>query len=135
MFNTIRQSQIFVFDQDDAIDFYLGTLGLEIHTDADLGFMRWLTVNVPDDPERQILLEKPGPPSMDEATAKQVRELVSKGATGGWLIFTTDDCQQTYETLLGRGVEFTASMITSGLWLQISRDERPQPRVDHLERR
>ena len=25
---------------------------------------------------------------------------------GGWLIFTTDDCQKTYDTLLARGVEF-----------------------------
>ncbi len=26
---------------------------------------------------------------------------------GGWLILTTEDCRKTYETLLGRGVEFT----------------------------
>ena len=45
--------------------------------------MRWLTVSVPGDPDRQILLEKPGPPSIDDATAEQVRELVTKGATGG----------------------------------------------------
>ena len=44
---------------------------------------------------------------MDEATAEQVRELVTKGATGGWLGFATDDCQATYETLLAAGVEFT----------------------------
>ena len=44
---------------------------------------------------------------MDEATAEQVRELVTKGATGGWLGFTTDDCRATYETLRARGVEFT----------------------------
>ena len=107
MFNSISQSQIFVLDQDEALDFYVGKLGLEVNTDADLGFMRWLTVNVPGDPSRQVLLEKPGPPAMDEATAEQVRELVSKGAIGGWLIFLTDDCQKTYETLLAKGVEFT----------------------------
>ncbi|MGI8694748.1 MAG: VOC family protein [Geodermatophilaceae bacterium] len=107
MFNSISQSQIFVLDQDEALEFYVGKLGLEVNTDADLGFMRWLTVNVPGDPSRQVLLEKPGPPAMDEATAEQVRELVSKGAIGGWLIFLTDDCQKTYETLLAKGVEFT----------------------------
>ncbi len=107
MFNSISQSQIFVLDQDEALDFYVGKLGLEVNTDADLGFMRWLTVNVPGDPSRQVLLEKPGPPAMDEATAEQVRELVSKGAIGGWLIFLTDDCQKTYETLLAKGVKFT----------------------------
>jgi predicted enzyme related to lactoylglutathione lyase len=106
MLNAITQSQIYVLDQDEALDFYVGKLGLEVSTDLDLGFMRWLTVNVPGHPDRQILLEKPGPPAMDDATAEQVRELLTKGAMGGWLIFTTDDCQKTYETLLARGAEF-----------------------------
>jgi uncharacterized glyoxalase superfamily protein PhnB len=69
--------------------------------------MRWLTVRVPGDPSREILLEKPAPPSMDPASVEQVRELVSKGATGFSFGLTTDDCQKTYETLKERGVEFT----------------------------
>ena len=44
---------------------------------------------------------------MSDETAQQVRELVTKGAVGGSLIFSTDDRRKTYETLLGRGVEFT----------------------------
>src|SRR5687768_12683307 len=100
MFNAITHSQIYVLDQDEAVDFYVGKLGLEVNTDVDLGFMRWLTVNVPGDPERQVLLERPGGPSMSEETAQQVRELVTKGAMGGKLIFRTDDCRKTYETLL-----------------------------------
>ncbi|WP_414168298.1 VOC family protein [Streptoverticillium reticulum] len=107
MFNAITQSQIYVLDQDEALDFYVGKLGLEVAADVPLGFMRWLTVSVPGEPGRQILLEKPGAPAMSEETAQQVRELVTKGAMGGWLIFTTDDCRKTYETLLARGVEFT----------------------------
>jgi predicted enzyme related to lactoylglutathione lyase len=107
MFTSITHSMIYVLDQDQALDFYVGVLGLEVNTDADLGFMRWLTVNVPGQPDRQIMLEKPGPPAMSEETARQVRELVTKGATGGTLIFRTEDCRKTYETLLGRGVEFT----------------------------
>ncbi|MEV0971351.1 VOC family protein [Microtetraspora glauca] len=106
MFKALTHSHIYVFDQDEALDFYVGTLGLEVNTDADMGFMRWLTVNVPGQPDREILLEKPGPPALDEATAEQVRELVAKGAIG-LLIFTVDDCRKTYETLLGKGVEFT----------------------------
>jgi uncharacterized glyoxalase superfamily protein PhnB len=39
--------------------------------------------------------------------AEQVREVVTKGATGGWIGFTTTDCRKTYEELLARGVEFT----------------------------
>ena len=107
MFTSINISQIYVLDQDEALDFYVGKLGLEINTDADLGFMRWLTVQVPGRPDRAILLEKPGPPRLDEATADQVRQLLTKGAMGGSLFFTTDDCRKTYETLLAKGVEFT----------------------------
>ena len=107
MFNATRISSIFVLDQDEALDFYVGKLGLEVHTDADLGFMRWLTVCAPGDHDREILLEKPGPPAMDDATAEQVRELVTKGATGFAAGFITDDCRKTYEELVARGVEFT----------------------------
>jgi hypothetical protein len=32
------------------------------------------TLNLPGDAEREILLEKPGPPALDPATAEQVRE-------------------------------------------------------------
>lgn len=107
MLNALTQSQIFVLDQDEALDFYVGKLGMEVANDVDLGFMRWLTVSVPGHPERQVLLEKPGPPALDDATAEQVRDLLTKGAMGGWLIFVTDDCQKTYETLVSRGVEVT----------------------------
>ena len=107
MLKAITLSQIYVLDQDEALAFYVGTLGLEVKRDLDLGFMRWLTVVVPGEPDREILLETPGPPAMNETTAGQVREMVTKGASGGWLGFTTDDCRKTYETLLAKGVEFT----------------------------
>jgi catechol 2,3-dioxygenase-like lactoylglutathione lyase family enzyme len=107
MIESISLSSIYVLDQDEALGFYVGKLGLEVGTDADLGFMRWLTVVVPGDPDREILLERPGPPSMDDATAEQVRELVTKGSGGGWIGFRTSDCRATYEQLTGRGVEFT----------------------------
>ncbi|MFG3699727.1 VOC family protein [Micromonospora sp. NPDC047620] len=105
--NAITRSQIYVLDQDEALDFYVGKLGMEVNTDADLGFMRWLTVNIPGDPEREILLEKPGPPALDPATAEQVRELLTKGALGGFLFMTTDDAQKTYEDLVAKGVDIT----------------------------
>jgi uncharacterized glyoxalase superfamily protein PhnB len=108
MLNSISCSHLFVLDQDEALDFYVNTLGLQVHTDADLGFMRWLTVCVPGDPGRQILLEKPGPPAMDEQTAEKARELLTKGAAGGWLMLTTDDARATYEDLKNKGVEFTS---------------------------
>ncbi len=107
MFTNLAISQIYVLDQDEALAFYVGKLGLEVHTDQDLGFMRWLTVNVPGSPDREILLEKPGPPALDAATAEQVREMISKGAIGGHLFFTTDDCVGNYERLKAAGVEMT----------------------------
>jgi catechol 2,3-dioxygenase-like lactoylglutathione lyase family enzyme len=107
MYQSITRSQLFVLDQDEAVDFYVNKLGLEVSADQDLGFMRWLTVRVPGDPGREILLEKPGPPAMDDATAAQVRELVTKGAMGGWLCITTADARGTYQTLKDRGVEIT----------------------------
>src|SRR5437588_339814 len=49
----------------------------------------------------------PGPPMHDEATAAQLRELITKGALGG-LVFNSDDIRGLYETLKSRGVtDFT----------------------------
>ena len=71
MITSLAISQIFVLDQDEALDFYVGKLGLEVATDIDLGFMRWLTVRVPGDPAREILLETPKPPVYDPATTER----------------------------------------------------------------
>ena len=100
-------TQIYVPDQDQALDFYVGKLGMVVHTDADLGTMRFLTVNFPDQPDVQLVLMVPGPPAYDDATAAHIRELVTKGAAGGALILHTDDCHRTYEGLRAKGVEFT----------------------------
>ena len=105
MLNAITISHVWVFDQDEALDFYVRKLGLEVSADLDLGFMRWLTVRVPGQPEREILLELPAPPSVDAQAGEQIRELVSKGASGFAVGFSTDDCQKTYQTLKERGVE------------------------------
>jgi catechol 2,3-dioxygenase-like lactoylglutathione lyase family enzyme len=107
MYSHINISHVFVFDQDEALDFYVNKLGLEVSSDIDMGFMRWLTVRVPGDQSREILLEVPGPPSMDAAAGAQLRELIAKGASGFTFGLTTDDCRRTYETLRQRGVEFT----------------------------
>ncbi|HEY4095702.1 MAG TPA: VOC family protein [Baekduia sp.] len=106
MFSSISISSIYVLDQDEALDFYVGKLGFEVGTDADLGFMRWLTVRVPGD-SRELLLENPGPPSMDDATGEQARELISKGAGGGWFVLNTDDAQATYDALKAMDVDLT----------------------------
>lgn len=104
MLTALSISEIYVLDQEEALAFYVGKLGMEVNSDAELGFMRWLTVNVAGDPERQLLLVKPGVPAHDEQTAAQLRELVTKGAMGV-TIFTTDDVWKTHRMLTERGVE------------------------------
>ncbi|MGA9595091.1 MAG: VOC family protein [Acidimicrobiia bacterium] len=106
MLTNTNLSSIYVLDQQEALDFYVDVLGLEVKNDIDMGFMRWLTVGVPGE-DREILLEVPGPPAMDELTADKVRANVTKGAGGGWLGFRTDDCRALYERLAAQGVDIT----------------------------
>jgi predicted enzyme related to lactoylglutathione lyase len=106
----IGTTQVWVHDQDVALDFYTKKLGMEVRQDvtmAELGDFRWLTVGpVGQDDVSIVLMAIPGPPVMDAATAEQVRELMGKGfATAIFLV--TDDCQKAYEELAARGVEFT----------------------------
>src|SRR5207302_10510028 len=88
MFKGINITTIFVLDKDQALDFYVNKLGLEVASDIQKGTYRWLTVRVPGDPDRELSLEVPGPPAMDESTAAQVRELVTKGAMSYTVLLT-----------------------------------------------
>jgi catechol 2,3-dioxygenase-like lactoylglutathione lyase family enzyme len=104
---TLNVTSIYVLDKDEALDFYVGKLGLEKGNDVRQGDYRWLTVRVPGANGTEISLEQPGPPLHDEATAAQLRELITKGALTG-LVFTTDDAQALFETLNAHGVtDFT----------------------------
>jgi catechol 2,3-dioxygenase-like lactoylglutathione lyase family enzyme len=107
MFNQITHSSLYVLDQDEALEFYVGKLGFEVRSDFDLGFMRWLTIGVPGDSSREILLEKPGPPSLSDDAAAEVRNLVTKGAMGLGFILSVDDCRKVHSELVAKGVEFT----------------------------
>ena len=107
MITRLNVTSVWVLDKDEALDFYVNKLGLEVGQDIKQGTYRWLTVRVPGDPGVEISLEQPGPPAQDEATAAQLRELITKGAMGG-LVFQTDDVRGLYETLKARGVtDFT----------------------------
>ena len=110
MINTINISHVFVFDQEKALDFYVGKLGLEVSNDTNLGFMRWLTVRAAGDPSHDILLEVPAPPGMDEKSAEKVRELIAKGASGFAVGFSTSDIKKTAAELKAKGVEFTSEL-------------------------
>jgi len=106
----IAVAQLWVHDQDEALDFYTKKVGLEVHTDVtlpELGNFRWLVVGPVGQPDVGIVLMAiPGPPVMDEQTADEVRHLMAKGFAGT-VFLATDDCQASYEELKARGVEFT----------------------------
>jgi len=110
MITRLNVASIYVLDKEEALDFYVNKLGLEKGNDVRQGEYRWLTIRVPGQPgteATEVSLEQPGSPLHDEATAAQLRELITKGALGG-LVFTTDDARGLYETLQERGVtDFT----------------------------
>jgi len=110
---TIGSTQLWVNDQDEALAFYTEKLGMEVRSDvtvAELGDFRWLTVGPPNQPEVAVtLMAIPGPPVMDDQTAEQVRDLMSKGFAGT-VFLVTDDARSDYEELKGRGVQFTEEL-------------------------
>ncbi len=90
MFNAITHSRVFVTDQDEALDFYVNKLGLEVSADVDLEVMRWLTVRAPGS-EHNILLEQSDASFRDEDSAKQIQQLMAKG-DACMFILETEDC-------------------------------------------
>ena len=107
MINNLHVTTIYVLDKDEALDFYVNKLGLEVGDDFKQGDYRWLTVRVPGNTDVVVSLEEPGPPLHDDATGAQIRELITKGAMNG-LVFKTDDTRGLFETLKARGVtDFT----------------------------
>lgn len=107
MIDGITISHIFVFDQDEALDFYVGTLGLEVSNDMDLGNMRWLTVRPAGTAGRDILLELVGPPNMGPEDAAKMRDLISKGMSGFAVGFTVSDVRALHTRLKDAGVDIT----------------------------
>ena len=105
----IASAQVWVHDQDAALDFYTNKVGMSVQSDVtipEMGDFRWLAVSPADQPDVSIVLMAiPGPPVFEPDTAEQVRELMGKGAASG-IFLTTDDCRASYEELKGRGVEF-----------------------------
>src|ERR1700758_2684410 len=96
----LSTAQLWVHDQNEALEFYTKKLGMEVRSDVtlpELGNFRWLTVGPAGQPEVSIVLMAiPGPPVMDPDTAEQVRELMAKGFAGT-VFFTTDDVAGDYE--------------------------------------
>ena len=106
----VANGQVWVHDQDEALEFWTKKIGWEVRADItmeELGGFRWLSVGAPGQDDFSLaLMAIPGPPVMDEQTKKQVEDLMSKGFAGT-VFLTADDVQASYEELKERGVEFT----------------------------
>jgi len=106
---SVANAQLWVHDQDEALAFWTEKVGFEVRQDItmeELGGFRWLSVGAPGQDLSIALMAIPGPPVIDDATKKQVEELMAKG-WAGTVFLTADDVQAAYEELKANGVEFT----------------------------
>jgi predicted enzyme related to lactoylglutathione lyase len=106
----IANTQLWVHDQDEALDFYTKRLGWEVRSDVtmpEMGNFRWLAVGPAGQEDFSVvLMAVPGQPVMEPDTREQVLDLAAKGFAGT-VFLTTDDCRASYEELKSRGVEFS----------------------------
>jgi catechol 2,3-dioxygenase-like lactoylglutathione lyase family enzyme len=105
MITHIAIASVFVQDIDASRDFYVDVLGFQLKDDITLGEgYRWCTVNHPSQPELAVHLTVPGPPFSPELVEAMNRAQADGGLNG--LGLSVDNCQQTYEELSAKGVEF-----------------------------
>ena len=98
----IKLTSIYVDDQEKALRFYTGVLGLTKQADFSNGPFRWLTVVSPDEPEGTELQlaqnNDPAARAYQEAKFQQGQPAIN---------FYTDDVQGDYERITANGGEFT----------------------------
>jgi catechol 2,3-dioxygenase-like lactoylglutathione lyase family enzyme len=120
MIQKMSHATIYVLDQDQAKDFYVGKLGFEVKVDQSLpsGF-RWLTVAPKGQSELEIILMKVGSGTNfikmkggeagknDTKDVDAMAALLKKGMFNAGA-FQTADCRKTFEELKAKGVEFVS---------------------------
>ena len=97
-----------VDDQDKALEFYSGVLGLPVRDDVQFEDMRWLSVGSPDQPDVTLVLLPPLGPVASERDA--VLDLMRKGAMNS-VIFNTPDLDAAFEGVVAAGAEITQEPI------------------------
>lgn len=91
MITKVTHISLFVNDQEQALNFYK-KLGFSIHTDAQFEGMRWLTLNLPERKDFELVLMK--------AESEQEMALVGKQAGDKpFISFESSDAHADYETL------------------------------------
>jgi predicted enzyme related to lactoylglutathione lyase len=104
----IANTQFWVHDADESLEYYTKVLGWEIRADVTMEAwnFRWLVVGPPaQEGIGLVLMPIPSPPMLDEDSRAALSDLVAKGV-GGTLFLETEDCQKSYDELSRRGVVF-----------------------------
>lgn len=101
-----------VHDQDEALKFYRDLLGLRVTNDVRFESYRWLTVQSPDQPGVDLLLEKVGAArSADDAA--ELEKLLAKGSLAA-PIFQVDSVDGVFERVRAAGYEVLQEPISQG---------------------
>ena len=91
--------KLFVSDQQEALQFYVGRLGFEVAEDKFLGDYHWLLVRAPGN--REVCL------NLEIARTAEEKALVGRQAARQPLFsLSTDDCLRDYAEFKSRGVTF-----------------------------
>ena len=91
---TIDLVTLVVEDQDEAIEFYVDTLGFELHQDESYGVAdRWIEIRPPGS---AATITVKTPEMFDEREGRHRRALIG---TSPQLTFRVDDCQALYRNL------------------------------------
>lgn len=94
-----------VHDIDEALDFYRDVLGFEACSQVDSAGVERVSVRSPAHPLVQILLVVPADdPGISPADRQAIESLMTKGLLGR-LVFSTADCDATFERVEGAGAE------------------------------
>src|SRR6476469_2740817 len=98
----LSTAQLWVHDQDAALDVWTRKIGFEVREDVtvpEMGNFRWLTVGPVGQPDiAVVLMAIPGPPMIDAGTQGEIANLMGNGVAGT-LFLTTEDCQASYQDL------------------------------------
>ena len=103
MITYVHSATVLVQDQDQAVDFYVNTLGFEKRRDSPFGEgSRWIEV-APPGGQTAIALLRPE----DTGHGEGGRPLPTVGGPTG-VSLIVDDMEATYRELSGKGVRFTS---------------------------
>lgn len=94
-------TNVYVDDQEEALDFYTRVLGFKKKQDIPMGESRWLTVVSAEAPDGvELLLEPSGHPAVGPFKDALAEDGIP------FTTFQVDDCRTEFERLKGLGVRF-----------------------------